>query len=56
MSASIVLHIAESVAKATGKPLFPVRVSDIGTKPLEVERNLGVLFELAAVWHAVMLL
>lgn len=46
---------AESVAKATGKPLFAVSVSDIGLKPSEVEQNLGVLFELAATWGAVML-
>ena len=46
----------ESVAKATGKPLFSVSVSDIGLKPAEVEHNLEVLFELAAKWSAVMLL
>ena len=46
----------ESVAKATGKPLFSVSVSDIGLVPSEVEHNLRVLFELAAIWRAVMLL
>ncbi|KAL9635582.1 MAG: hypothetical protein Q9164_003364 [Protoblastenia rupestris] len=46
---------AESVAKATGKPLFAVGVSEIGLKPTEVERKLEVLFELAATWQAVML-
>ncbi len=47
---------SESVAKATGKPLFSVSVSDIGLKPSEVEHSLEVLFELAATWRAVMLL
>ncbi|KAL8948419.1 MAG: hypothetical protein Q9222_005397 [Ikaeria aurantiellina] len=46
---------AESVANATGKPLFAVGVSDIGLKPADVEHNLEVLFELAANWQAVML-
>lgn len=46
----------ESVAAATGMPLFSVSVSDIGLKPAEVERNLEMLFELAATWRAVMLL
>lgn len=50
------LRCTESVAKATGKPLFSVSVSDIGLKPAEVERNLEILFELAATWRAVMLL
>ena len=44
------------MAKATGKPLFSVSPSDIGLEPSEVERNLGVLFELAAIWQAVTLL
>lgn len=48
--------ITESVAAATGKPLFAVSVSDIGLKPAEVEHNLEILFELAATWRAVMLL
>ncbi|MCJ1383606.1 hypothetical protein MMC17_006720 [Xylographa soralifera] len=46
---------AESVAKVTGKPLFSVSVSDIGLKPVEVENNLEVIFELAATWRAVLL-
>ena len=46
----------ESVARATGKPMFAVGVGDIGLEPSEVEHNLEVLFELAATWRAVMLL
>ena len=46
----------ESVAQATGKPLFSVSVSDVGTTPKDVEQNLEILFELAATWGAVMLL
>ena len=46
---------AESVAKASGKPLVSISVSDIGLKPSEVEHNLGVLFELAAMWRAILL-
>ena len=48
--------VSESVADASGKPLFAVSVSDIGLNPAEAERNLQVLFELAAAWRAVMLL
>jgi hypothetical protein len=47
---------AESVAQATGKPLFTVSVSDIGMKPDEVEGKLAVIFNLAARWEAVLLL
>ena len=48
--------VPESVAEASGKPLFAVGVSDIGLNPREVEHRLQVLFELAATWRAVMLL
>jgi len=47
---------AESVAQATGKPLFSVSVSDIGLKPDEVENKLAKIFNLAARWEAVLLL
>lgn len=47
---------AESVAQATGKPLFTVSVSDIGMKPDEVEGKLAQIFNLAARWEAVLLL
>ncbi|KAI9795899.1 MAG: hypothetical protein M1833_006626 [Piccolia ochrophora] len=46
---------AESVAQATGRPLFPVSVAEIGLEPTQVELNLGVMFELAASWQAVLL-
>ncbi|KAF2107678.1 aaa family ATPase [Lophiotrema nucula] len=46
---------AESVAQATGKPLFSVSVSDIGMKPDEVENKLAEIFSLAARWEAVLL-
>ncbi|KAF1995976.1 P-loop containing nucleoside triphosphate hydrolase protein [Amniculicola lignicola CBS 123094] len=46
---------AESVAQATGKPLFTVSVSDIGMKPDEVEGKLALIFNLAARWEAVLL-
>lgn len=56
MMSDIWTQNTESVAAATGKPLFSVSVSDIGLKPAEVEHNLELLFELAATWRAVMLL
>ncbi|KAL8791720.1 MAG: hypothetical protein Q9195_005657 [Heterodermia aff. obscurata] len=46
---------AESLAKATGKPLFSVGVSEIGLEIFDVEGKLRALFELAAIWRAVML-
>ncbi|KAL5045853.1 hypothetical protein BDW71DRAFT_182934 [Aspergillus fruticulosus] len=46
---------AESVAQATGKPLFTVSVSDIGLKPDQVESNLDQVFSLASKWAAVLL-
>ena len=47
---------SESVADATGKPLFAVGVSDIGLNPLVAEHQLHRLSELAAIWRAVLLL
>jgi hypothetical protein len=46
----------ESVAQATGKPLFTVSVSDIGLKPDQVESKLAEVFSLASKWEAVLLL
>ncbi|KAI9692346.1 MAG: hypothetical protein M1822_006577 [Bathelium mastoideum] len=46
---------AESVALATGKPLFSVSVSDIGMKPEDVQGKLNRIFNLAARWEAVLL-
>lgn len=47
---------AESVAQVTRKPLFPMGVGDVTTDPVQLERRLEQMFELAEVWHAVMLL
>jgi hypothetical protein len=47
---------AESVAQVTQKPLFPMGVGDVTTDPVQVESRLEQMFELAEVWHAVMLL
>ncbi|KAI9711042.1 MAG: hypothetical protein M1820_002480 [Bogoriella megaspora] len=46
---------AESVAQATGKPLFTVSVNDIGLQPDKVEGKLDEIFNLAAKWEAVLL-
>ncbi|KAH8175289.1 ATPase family associated with various cellular activities (AAA) domain-containing protein [Sarocladium implicatum] len=46
---------AESVAKASGKPLLSVTVADIGLDPEKVEQNLGHVFRLAASWEAIIL-
>ncbi|OOF90581.1 hypothetical protein ASPCADRAFT_510750 [Aspergillus carbonarius ITEM 5010] len=46
---------AESVAQATGKPLFAVSVSDIGLKPDQVESKLAQVFSLASKWEAILL-
>ncbi|KAK6221587.1 hypothetical protein LQW54_001359 [Pestalotiopsis sp. IQ-011] len=46
---------AESVAQVTRKPLFPMGVGDVTTDPVQLERRLEQMFELAEVWHAVML-
>lgn len=47
---------AESVARATQKPLLQVNASDIGTSSDQVEEHMKRLFDLAAKWQAVMLL
>ncbi|KAI9666537.1 MAG: hypothetical protein M1821_004473 [Bathelium mastoideum] len=46
---------AESISKATGKPLLPVAVSDIGLDPAGIQSRLDVLFDLATSWKAVLL-
>lgn len=46
----------ESIAEATGKPLLPIGVSDIGLQPAAVEQKFSILFELASVWKAILLL
>jgi hypothetical protein len=44
---------AESITNSTGKPLFSISASDIGTKPEVTERSLRKLFNLATEWEAV---
>jgi AAA+ superfamily predicted ATPase len=47
---------AESLAKASGHPLFKVGTSDIGLNAPEAERNLRAIFELSEAWNAVLLM
>ncbi|KAJ4289219.1 hypothetical protein N0V90_011561 [Kalmusia sp. IMI 367209] len=47
---------AETIAIAAKKPLFPVSVTDVGTKAQNVERNLEKIFDLAAQWEAILLI
>lgn len=46
---------AETIAKATGKPLFVVSVAEIGLDASKAERNLEQMFYLAGKWEAVLL-
>lgn len=46
---------AETIAKATGKPLFVVSVAEIGLNASKAERNLEQMFYLAGKWEAVLL-
>ncbi|EED20799.1 26S protease regulatory subunit, putative [Talaromyces stipitatus ATCC 10500] len=46
---------AETIAKATGKPLFVVSVAEIGLDASKAERNLDQMFYLAGKWEAVLL-
>lgn len=46
---------AESLAKLSGKPLFVVSMTDVGTSPVVVEKNLVRVFELATHWKALLL-
>lgn len=47
---------AETLAKATGKPLLSTSVGDIGVVAESVESNLERLFERAARWDAILLI
>lgn len=47
---------AETIAQATGKPLFSISVADVGTKARHVEANLGRIFTLATSWQAILLM
>lgn len=46
---------AETVAKATGRPLFVVSVAEIGLDASRAERKLEKVFALATKWQAVLL-
>lgn len=46
---------AETIAEATGKPLFVVSVAEIGLNATKAERNLEQMFYLAGKWEAVLL-
>lgn len=47
---------AETVAKATGRPLFVVSVAEIGLDASRAERRLEKVFALATKWQAVLLI
>jgi SpoVK/Ycf46/Vps4 family AAA+-type ATPase len=47
---------AETLAVATGKPLFVVSVADVGLKADGVEAKLEKVFDLAAKWDAILLI
>ncbi|RYP56141.1 hypothetical protein DL771_012086 [Monosporascus sp. 5C6A] len=47
---------AETVAEATGRPLFAVSVAEIGLNPSQAEQNFERLYSLATKWEAVLLL
>ena len=42
------ISTAETIAVATGIPLFSISVADVGTKARHVEANLSRIFSLAA--------
>ncbi|KAI9761887.1 MAG: hypothetical protein M1840_001540 [Geoglossum simile] len=46
---------AETIAEATGKPLFIVSVAEIGLDASKAEKNLEQMFTLAGSWQAVLL-
>ena len=46
---------AETIAEATGKPLFIVSVAEIGLDASKAEKNLEQMFYLAGKWEAVLL-
>lgn len=47
---------AESVAAASGKPLFQITSADLGTDPMSVEKALKQIFRYAQTWNCVLLL
>ena len=47
--------MAETIAEASGKPLFVVSVAEIGLDASKAEKNLERMFYLAGKWDAVLL-
>lgn len=47
---------AETVAIATGRPLLPISVAEIGIEPDKAEKNLVEIFADAGRWEAVLLM
>ncbi|KAI9767606.1 MAG: hypothetical protein M1839_004463 [Geoglossum umbratile] len=47
---------AETIALASGRPLFPVSVAEIGMEPQKAEQNLNEIFSIAARWESVLLI
>jgi SpoVK/Ycf46/Vps4 family AAA+-type ATPase len=47
---------SECIASSTKSPLMILTTSDIGTKPIEVEKNLTDHFKIAKKWNAVLLI
>lgn len=47
---------AETVALATGRPLLPISVAEIGMEPDAAERKLVEIFADAGRWEAVLLM
>jgi len=47
---------AETIALASGRPLFPVSVAEIGMQPQKAEQNLNEIFSIAARWESVLLI
>ncbi|RYP22908.1 hypothetical protein DL767_008956 [Monosporascus sp. MG133] len=47
---------AETIAEASGKPLFVVSVAEIGLDASRAEKNLDRLFNLATKWEAILLI
>jgi SpoVK/Ycf46/Vps4 family AAA+-type ATPase len=47
---------AETLARATGKPLLSVSTAEIGIEPIQAERNFTDIFEDASRWKAILLM
>ncbi|EEB95917.1 hypothetical protein MPER_05038 [Moniliophthora perniciosa FA553] len=47
---------AEAVAEATRRPLYVLSAGELGVKPVDVDKRLSQVLELAQMWNAVLLL